>query len=119
MRQAAASVRVTALRKGQYGALFKHAGTKPSDAALESLCGLSNLEIDNEKLLQIVLVGQSELVTNLSKYSMRWIKQRIAIQHRFCVLQMMNEVEHYIRHRLHVAGYDGLQIFTKEAIETI
>src|SRR5437667_3215079 len=50
---------------------------------------------------------------------MRRIKQRIAIQHRLCALQTMDEVEHYIRHRLHVAGYDGPEIFTKEALEAI
>src|SRR5947208_1343117 len=107
------------LKNGHTVALLIEEAQNLSDAALESLCGLSNLETDNEKLLQIVLVGQPELVTNLSKHSMRRIKQRIAIQHRLCALQTMNEVEHYIRHRLHVAGYDGPQIFTKEAIEAI
>jgi len=107
------------LKNGHTVALLIDEAQNLSDVALESLCGLSNLETDNEKLLQIVLVGQPELVTNLSKHSMRRIKQRIAIQHRLCALQTMNEVEHYIRHRLHVAGYDGPQIFTKEAIEAI
>jgi type II secretory pathway predicted ATPase ExeA/HAMP domain-containing protein len=107
------------LKNGHTVALLIDEAQNLSDAALESLCGLSNLETDNEKLLQIVLVGQPELVTKLSKPSMRRIKQRIAIQHRLCALQTMNEVEHYIRHRLHVAGYDGPQIFTKEAIEAI
>src|SRR5205809_1068872 len=107
------------LKNGHTVALLIDEAQNLSDAALESLCGLSNLETDNAKLLQIVLVGQPELVTNLSKHSMRRIKQRIAIQHRLCALQTMNEVEHYIRHRLHVAGYDGPQIFTKEAIEAI
>ena len=107
------------LKNGHTVALLIDEAQNLSDVALESLCGLSNLETDNEKLLQIVLVGQPELVTNLSKHSMRRIKQRIAIQHRPCALQTMNEVEHYIRHRLHVAGYDGPQIFTKEAIEAI
>src|SRR5437773_10879445 len=107
------------LKNGHTVALLIDEAQNLSDAALESLCGLSTLETDNAKLLQIVLVGQPELVTNLSKHSMRRIKQRIAIQHRLCALQTMNEVEHYIRHRLHVAGYDGPQIFTKEAIEAI
>src|SRR5437867_286724 len=107
------------LKNGHTVALLIDEAQNLSDAALESLCDLSNLETDNAKLLQIVLVGQPELVTNLSKHSMRRIKQRIAIQHRLCALQTMNEVEHYIRHRLHVAGYDGPQIFTKEAIEAI
>jgi len=107
------------LKNGHTVALLIDEAQNLSDAALESLCDLSNLETDNEKLLQIVLVGQPELETKLSKPSMRRIKQRIAIQHRLCALQTMDEVEHYIRHRLHVAGYDGPEIFTKEALEAI
>src|SRR5437870_422496 len=107
------------LKNGHTVALLIDEAQNLSDAALESLCDLSNLETDNEKLLQIVLVGQPKLETKLSKPSMRRIKQRIAIQHRLCALQTMDEVEHYIRHRLHVAGYDGPEIFTKEALEAI
>jgi type II secretory pathway predicted ATPase ExeA/HAMP domain-containing protein len=107
------------LRSGHTVALLIDEAQNLSDGALEGLCDLSNLETDNEKLLQIVLVGQPELVTKLSTSSMRRIKQRIAIQHRLSALQTMEEVEHYIRHRLHVAGYDGPEIFTKEAIEAI
>src|SRR5437870_2859600 len=107
------------LKNGHTVALLIDEAQNLSDGALEGLCDLSNLETDNEKLLQIVLVGQPELETKLSKPSMRRIKQRIAIQHRLCALQTMNEVEHYIRHRLHVAGYDGPEIFTKEALEAI
>ena len=107
------------LRNGHTVALLIDEAQNLSDGALEGLCDLSNLETDNEKLLQIVLVGQPELETKLSKPSMRRIKQRIAIQHRLCALQTMDEVEHYIRHRLHVAGYDGPEIFTKEALEAI
>ncbi len=107
------------LKNGHTVALLIDEAQNLSDGALEGLCDLSNLETDNEKLLQIVLVGQPELETKLSKPSMRRIKQRIAIQHRLCALQTMDEVEHYIRHRLHVAGYDGPEIFTKEALEAI
>jgi len=80
---------------------------------------LSNLETDEEKLLQIVLVGQPELLTKLSKPSLRRIKQRIAIHHRLHSLQTTSEIDHYIRHRLQIVGYDGPEIFTKEAVEAI
>jgi general secretion pathway protein A len=90
-----------------------------SEAAFESLCGLSNLETDDEKLLQIVLVGQPELISKLSKPSLRQIKQRIAIQQRLCGLQTIVEVKHYIRHRLQLAGYNGPEMFTEEAVEVI
>jgi hypothetical protein len=77
------------------------------------------LETDQEKLLQIVLVGQPELTTKLSKPSLRRIKQRIAIHHRLYSLQTIGEVENYIHHRLRVVGYEGPEIFNREAIEAI
>src|SRR5947207_828555 len=107
------------LKNGHTVALLIDDAQNLSDRALESLCSLSNLETDNEKLLQIVLVGQPELMTILSKFSLRQIKQRIAIQHRLSGLQTSSEVENYIRQRLQVAGYNGPEIFTKEALEAI
>jgi general secretion pathway protein A len=107
------------LTKEQTVALLIDEGQNLNDEALESLCGLSNLETDEEKLLQIVLVGQPELAVKLNKSSLRRVKQRIAIHHRLYSLQTPGEVEEYIRHRLQVAGYDGREIFYKEAIETI
>jgi type II secretory pathway predicted ATPase ExeA len=107
------------LRTGRTVALLIDEAQKLSDEALEGLCDLSNLETDEEKLLQIVLVGQPELVTKLNKSSLRRIKQRIAIHHRLSSLQTTSEIDLYIRHRLQIAGYDGPEIFTKEAVEAI
>jgi general secretion pathway protein A len=107
------------LGKGQTAALLIDEGQNLSDEALEGLCALSNLETDEEKLLQIVLVGQPELAVKLNKSSLRRLKQRIAIYHRLYALQTIGEVEDYICHRVQVAGYDGPEIFTKESIEAI
>jgi general secretion pathway protein A len=107
------------LRTGRTVALLIDEAQKLGDEALEGLCDLSNLETDEEKLLQIVLVGQPELVTKLNKPSLRRIKQRIAVHHRLYSLQTTSEIDHYIRHRLEIVGYDGPEIFTKEAVEAI
>jgi general secretion pathway protein A len=107
------------LKTGRTVVLLIDEAQKLSDEALEGLCELSNLETDREKLLQIVLVGQPELVTKLNKSSLRRIKQRIAIHHRLYSLQTTSEIDQYIRHRLQIAGYDGPEIFTKEGIEAI
>jgi general secretion pathway protein A len=107
------------LNAGHTVALLVDEAQNLSEEALEGLCGLSNLETDSEKLLQIVLVGQPELTIKLGKPSLRRIKQRIAIHYRLHALQTINEVEHYIRHRLEVAGYEGPEIFAKEAVEAI
>jgi len=108
---------VQQLNTGRIVALLIDEAQKLSDEALEGLCDLSNLETDEEKLLQIVLVGQPEVATKLNKSSLRRIRQRIALHHRLYSLQTPNEVEHYIRHRLQIADYEGPEIFTREAVE--
>ena len=105
------------LQAGHTVALLIDEAQKLSDEALEGLCDLSNLETDEEKLLQIVLVGQPEIATKLNKASLRRIKQRIALHHRLYSLQTPAEVEHYIRHRLKIVGYEGPELFNKEAVE--
>jgi general secretion pathway protein A len=110
---------VQQLRAGRTLALLIDEAQKLSDEALEGLCDLSNLETDEEKLLQIVLVGQPEVAIKLNKPSLRRIKQRITLHHRLCSLQTPTEVDHYIRHRLEVVCYPGPEIFTREAVEAI
>ena len=107
------------LKSGRTVVLLVDEAQKLSDEALEGLCDLSNLETDEEKLLQIVLVGQPEVAAKLNKSSLRRIKQRIASHHRLYSLQTPHEVEHYIRHRLQIVGYEGPEIFTKEAVEAL
>ena len=92
---------------------------KLTDGALESLCDLSNLETEHEKLLQIVLVGQPELIVKLRAPALQRIKQRIAIHHQTRELSLASEVEQYICHRLRVAGYEGPEIFNQKALEAI
>ncbi len=77
--------------------------------ALEEVRLLSNLETDTEKLLQIVLTGQPELLDRLADPSLRQLRQRIAIEHHVESLQP-DEVGAYLRHRVEVAGgkYEGI-----------
>lgn len=71
--------------------------------ALEEVRLLSNLETDTEKLLQIVLTGQPELLTKLADPALRQLRQRIAIEHHVQALRE-DEVSGYLRHRIEVAG---------------
>jgi type II secretory pathway predicted ATPase ExeA len=107
------------VKEGHTVALLIDEAQKLSDETLEALGDLSNLETDQEKLLQIILVGQPELVTKLSKPALRRIKQRIALHYRLRPLQTITDLEHYIRHRLQLASYDGPDIFSRDAIEAI
>jgi len=78
--------------------------------ALEEVRLLSNLETDTDKLLQIVLTGQPELLEKLADPSLRQLRQRIAIEHHVDTLQP-DEVGPYLRHRVEVAGGKYESIF--------
>lgn len=72
---------------------------------LEELRLLSNFETDREKLLQIVMVGQPELMDTLAVPSVRQIRQRIPGFFQIKPLDA-GEVESYITTRMSVAGAD-------------
>jgi general secretion pathway protein A len=79
---------------------------------------LSNFETAEQKLLQIVLVGQSELNTVLQLDSMRQVKQRLAIRVNIGPLSPV-DVEHYIETRWKRAGASTSHPFSMEAVELI
>jgi general secretion pathway protein A len=93
------------------------AQTMPVEA-LEDLRLLSNLETDKEKLLQMVLVGQPELLAAVSKPELRQLQQRIAVS---CTLDYLTkeEVSGYIERRLFVAGNKGQVRFTRSSVDRI
>ncbi|MCM8831151.1 MAG: AAA family ATPase [Candidatus Omnitrophica bacterium] len=70
---------------------------------LEQIRLLSNLETSSEKLLQIILVGQPELIDKLKKFNLRQIYQRIIIKHNLLPLKE-EEVKEYINFRLSKSG---------------
>ena len=85
---------------------------------LEQIRVLSNLETDQEKLLQIVLVGQPELLDRIRSHGMAQLDQRVSIR---CTLSDLNEQEtdRYIHHRLNVAGARGQVRFAPRAVHDI
>lgn len=86
---------------------------------LEQIRIISNLETHNAKLLQIVMVGQLELVDVLSKPELRQLHQRISIK---CELTPLSEEElgQYVRHRLAIAGGGTSRIiFTPDGLREI
>jgi len=85
---------------------------------LEEIRMLSNLETDNAKLMQIILVGQPELRKTLSMPELLQLRQRISIN---CHIQPLSrlEVDEYILHRLHVAGNREAVSFSGQAIDII
>jgi general secretion pathway protein A len=73
---------------------------------LEEVRLLSNLETSDDKLLQIVLVGQPELDEKLDSVGLRQLKQRIALRATLRPLDA-DETKGYIDQRLQIAGSDS------------
>lgn len=86
-----------------------------TDEGLEQVRLLSNLELDNRKLIQIVLMGQPELRERLNNPALRQLRQRITVRYHLKALTNV-EVQFYIRHRLKVSGAKGCPHFTKPAL---
>ena len=83
---------------------------------LEEIRLLTNLETAQEKLLQIVLVGQPELDEKLDSEELRQLKQRIALRSHLTPLDL-EQTYGYIRKRLQVAGNSNADlIFPMETV---
>ncbi len=85
---------------------------------MELLRLLSNLETSKFKLLQIILVGQPELVDMLDTHELRQLGQRITLK---CHLKPLTfkEVREYIDHRIHIASKKVVVQFTHTAYRAI
>jgi general secretion pathway protein A len=109
---------ITQLKQAHIVAVLVDEAQNLSDEALEGLRLLSNLETDQEKLIQIVLMGQPELQARLDRPSLRQLKQRVALQCRLVPLKD-NEVRPYVDFRLRAAGYKGKDLFQPDAFRQI
>lgn len=87
-------------------------------ATLEELRMLSNLESAKHHLIQIILLGQPELKQKLRSRRLEQFTQRVTVYWHLAGMDR-DEVEQYIRHRLHIAGARENTIFNSEAIEAI
>jgi general secretion pathway protein A len=87
-------------------------------ATLENLRMLSNLESSEDKLLQIVLCGQTELERLLSRNELRQLKSRIAVRADIPPLSRKESLA-YFRHRMSISSKEGSDIFTRAALERI
>jgi len=89
-----------------------------SPQVLEQIRIISNLETNETKLLQIVLVGQLNLLDTLAAADMRQLDQRISIRATLKPLSR-EEVEAYIAHRLWVARGSTAVTFEPEAFDLV
>jgi len=109
--------------------LKRHAAGKPvvlvvdeaqrlTEEMLEELRLLTNLETPTHKLLQIILSGQVELDSILTRPSMRQLRQRITLRCKTVPLTSRQTVE-YIAQRIHIAGGNYQDIFDPAAAELV
>ncbi len=82
---------------------------------LEQVRLISNIETDDRKLLQIVLMGQPELRERLNSPRLKQLRQRITVRYHLNALTRV-EVGQEIQHRLALAGSNGAPAFTGPAV---
>jgi len=85
---------------------------------LEQIRLISNLETENDKLIQIILAGQPELELLLARPDLRQLNQRIAVRYKLRAMSM-DETRLYIRQRMEVAGETGGVSFSGASITWI
>lgn len=85
---------------------------------LEQVRLLSNLETDNQKLIQIVLMGQPELKRKLEDPSLRQLRQRITVRFHLGALSR-EETRRYLEHRMSIAGSRGVPYFDNRAVKAV
>jgi general secretion pathway protein A len=105
-------------RAGETAVLVVDEAQNLSPQVMEEIRLLTNLETSTEKLLQIVLAGQPELEVKLSQPQLRQLRQRITLRSKTHPLNRTETVA-YVAERLKVAGSDGHEIFSPEALEAV
>jgi len=103
---------------GQTNVLIIDEAQNLSADVLEQLRLLTNLETNERKLLQIVLIGQPELRTMLARPELEQLAQRVIARFHLEALTP-KETVHYIRHRLGVAGLNRPLPFDRDALKRI
>ena len=86
--------------------------------SLELVRMISNLEADQQKLVQILLIGQPELMEKLNSPDLRQLKSRIIIKEQARELSR-EELKNYLLFKLNAAGNRGKTIITNSAIRKI
>ncbi|HWH81646.1 MAG TPA: AAA family ATPase [Burkholderiaceae bacterium] len=103
---------------GQNNVLIIDEAQMLSAEVLEQLRLLTNLETNERKLLQIILIGQPELRDLLARPELEQLAQRVIARYHLGALTA-DETERYIRHRLSVAGMTVAMPFDAKAMQRI
>jgi len=89
--------------RGRHTVLIIDEAQNLSAEVLEQMRLLTNLETNERKLLQIILIGQPELALMLERPELRQLSQRVVARYHLGPLSKP-EVAAYVRHRLEISG---------------
>lgn len=101
-------------RKNRQTVLIIDEAQNLSADVLETIRLLTNLETNTRKLLQVILIGQPELLAMLERPELRQLNQRITARYHLRALRQ-EELADYIAHRLSIAGVE-CQLFPEATI---
>lgn len=88
------------------------------DKTLEALRLLTNLETEQNKLLQVILFGQPELDEKLKSRHLRQFRQRVSFSVNLTRLDMTTMID-YLTCRLMAAGYTNGELFTLPSLKLL
>ena len=88
------------------------------DEIIEELRLLVNIELDDDKLLTLILAGHPELAERLNEHHLRQFKQRIVLRHSLSAFDL-EDTAAYIIGRVRLVGGDATRLFTREALVAI
>ena len=100
--------------RGERAVLIVEEAQNLDATLLEQLRLLTNLETDESKLLQIILIGQPELLDKIDGPQLRQLRQRVTARFHLTSLNA-DEVRAYVAHRLEMVG-GGIGLFTEQAL---
>ncbi len=106
------------MHQGENVALLIDEAQNLSPKLMEQIRLLSNLETTQQKLIQIVLIGQPELDEKLAHPSLRQLRQRITVRFHLGPLSE-EEIGAYVSHRLEMAGSNGRVVFEPRALRLV
>lgn len=87
--------------------------------ALETLRTLSNLQVDDKALVQIILLGQAEFRQTLNADTLQQLRQRVVASCHLWPLTETAETRAYIEHRLRRVGWNRDPVITDAAYAAI
>ncbi len=102
-------------KKGKNALIIVDEAQHLSFESLEMIRQISNIEMENAKLVQVLLVGQPELTEKLSKKEYRQLLQRISLKAELKYLTK-EETFNYVNFRLNQASRFNTYLFKKSAL---